>query len=202
MIKQQFSKEQKWLGGILKGLPMSPNQITLLSILFALIAGGLIIFHQFVYGAIFFLVAGVMDVIDGAVARAKDQTTKFGGFLDGVSDRFVEAIFLFSLMFYDLPTVFINPQVWLAGLIFIGTCMPSFVRAYGEHKHVIDHNTANKLGGIFERSERIITIFLGIVIGFFISWQWFIYIIILSIILSLITVIQRIYIIYKETKTT
>lgn len=197
MIKQKFAKEQRILGDILKKIPLSPNHITILSILLALIAGIFIFYHLFLLGILLFLIAGFLDVIDGAIARAKGMVTQFGGFLDGVSDRFVEAIFLFSLMFYDLPVVYIDSKIWLGMLIFAGTCMPSFVRAYAEHKHVVDHETAIKMGGIFERSERIITLVIGLLVGYLISWEWFIYFVILSIILSCITIIQRIYWVWR-----
>jgi len=201
MIKQNFSRQQSIIGRLLGWVPLSPNQITLLSLLFAIIAAIFIINKQILAGGALFLIAGIFDMIDGAVAREKNQATNFGGFLDGVIDRFVEACFLFALMFYEFPAVLGVPHtVWLALLIFAGTCMPSFVRAYGEHKQVIDHETAIKLGGIFERGERIIAIFAGLIIGYFLGWEWFMYIVIIAIILSLITIAQRVNEIYRRAQ--
>jgi len=195
MIKQnqEFLKQQKGIGNLLKNMPFSANQVTILSLFIAIVAAILVINNYFLAGALVFLVAGFMDIVDGAVARAKNQVTSFGGFIDGVIDRFVEAILLFSLMFCNLPVVFgVSHMVWLGLLIFTGTCMPSFVRAYGEHKQVVDHKTAINLGGVFERTERTLAIGLGLIIGVVLGWQWFIYVLIVSIVLSMITIVQRI----------
>jgi len=200
MLKQNEKSRsiQVKIGGILSVIPLSPNQWTFISLIVALVAAYFIISGELIYGLVFFVLAGVLDLVDGAVARAREQTTRLGGFLDGLSDRFVEALFLFSMMFYPLPDVLIDSRIWLALLIFLGTCMPSFVRAYAEHNQVISHEKAKAMGGIFERSERIILIAIGMVLGIFFSMEYFVYAVILAVILSAITVIQRIYIVMKE----
>jgi archaetidylinositol phosphate synthase len=114
-----------------------------------------------------------------------------GGFIDGVADRFVEAIFLFSFMFYPLPTVIIDPKIWLAALVFLGTCMPSFIRAYADHKGVISREKALALGGILERSERLGLVIIGLAAGMLLSMQLFVYAVMLACALSLVTIIQR-----------
>ncbi len=199
MLKQsEISKSlQMKIGNMLSFIPLSPNQWTVIAVIVAVIAAYEIAMGELVYGLVLFILAGALDMIDGAVARARGETTKFGGFLDGLSDRFVEALFLFSLMFYPLPTIFIDPKIWLAGLIFIGTCMPSFVRAYADHNEVISHEKAKGLGGIFERSERIILLAIGMAAGIFISMDYFVYAVILGIVLSALTVIQRIVLIMR-----
>jgi phosphatidylglycerophosphate synthase len=143
-------------------------------------------------GLALFALAGMLDLVDGAVARARNETSAFGGFLDGVVDRFVEAVFLFSFMFVPLPVVFgVDARVWLAALVFLGTCMPSFIRAYADHKGVLEREDALALGGVFERSERLGLIIIGLAIGILYSMQFFVYAIILASVLSLATIIQR-----------
>ena len=200
MLKQNEKSRsiQMKIGGILSAIPLSPNQWTIISLIVAVIAAYFIITGELIYGLVLFVLAGLLDLIDGAVARARNEATKLGGFLDGISDRLVEALFLFSMMFYPLPDVFIDSKIWLALLIFLGTCMPSFVRAYADHNQAINHEKAKAMGGIFERSERIILIVLGMVLGIFFSMEYFVYAVILAVILSAVTVIQRIYIVMKE----
>jgi len=199
MIKQnEKSKDiQIKIGKILSIIPVSPNQWTILAVLVALIAGYMIIGGELVYGLILFLLAGALDLVDGAVARARGEVTKFGGFLDGITDRFVEAIFLFSLMFYPLPEIFIDAKIWLAGFVFLGTCMPSFVTAYADHNRVISQEKARKIGGICERTERILLLVMGMGLGLYFSMNYFIYALIVGIILSFLTIIQRIIIVMR-----
>ncbi|MBU0533149.1 CDP-alcohol phosphatidyltransferase family protein [Candidatus Micrarchaeota archaeon] len=193
MLKQNISLKQmqESIGKLLAVIPLSPNHWTFLSVVLALAGGVLVAYNELVAGLAFFALAGLFDVIDGAVARARKEVSKLGGFVDGVADRFVEAIFLFSFMFYQLPEIFIDAKIWLAGVIFLGTCMPSFIRAYADHKEVISKKKALELGGICERSERVLIIIIGLVFGIFYGMDYFVYGLIVASILSLITIVQR-----------
>jgi len=194
MLKQDAGAKgiQTAMGKALAVIPLTPNQWTILSLLMALAAAGVIVLQSnIVLGLILFAVAALFDMVDGAVARARKETSAFGGFLDGVVDRFVEALFLLSLMFVPLPFVFADAQVWLALTIFLGTCMPSFVRAYADHKGVISKEKALALGGICERSERLGLIIIGLAAGLALSMDYFIYSLMLVCVLSLITITQR-----------
>ena len=194
MIKQNEKSKsiQLKIGEILSVIPISPNQWTVIAVLVALFAAYWIIVGELVYGLLFFLLAGALDLVDGAVARARGEVSKFGGFLDGVTDRFVEAIFLFSLMFYPLPEIFIDAKIWLAGFVFMGTCMPSFISAYADHNGVLSTEKARNIGGVCERTERILLLVIGMAAGLYFSMDYFIYALILGIILSSITIAQRI----------
>ncbi len=195
MLKQNtnLKEVQSSLGSLISILPVSPNQWTLLSIVFALVAGMFIALNNdLVFGLAFFVIAAICDALDGAVARAKDQITPFGGFLDGVADRFVEATFLLSFMFYPLPTIYIFAPIWIAILVFMGS-MPSFIRAYADHTGAITREKALALGGICERSERILILVTGLAVGLIYSMEFFVYAIILAALLSFVTCIQRIY---------
>ena len=194
MLKQiAFLRQaQKSMGKVLAVIPLSPNHWTVLSFLIAL-AGGIMIalYNELIMGLVLFAVAAVFDMVDGAVARARGQVSKLGGFIDGVADRFVEGIFLLSLMFYPLPTIFIDAKIWLAAVIFLGTCMPAYVRAYADHKEVLSKKKALALGGICERSERLIILIIGLATGLLYSMDYFVYSLILVSLLSLITILQR-----------
>jgi len=202
MLKQDQGLKgiQASVGKALAIIPLTPNQWTLLSVLIAIVAGAMIAIGNLYVGLALFAVAALFDVIDGAVARARNEVSALGGFIDGVADRFVEAIFLFSLMFFPLPTVLIDPKIWLALVIFLGTCMPSFIRAYADHKRAISREKALALGGICERSERILIIVAGLGAGLLISMDVFVYSLIMVAILSLVTILQRLAFIMKASE--
>jgi phosphatidylglycerophosphate synthase len=69
--------------------------------------------------------------------------------------------------------------------------MPSFIRAYADHKGVISRDKALALSGICERSERLLIIILGLALGILYSMDWFIYGLIVASALSIITIMQR-----------
>jgi len=195
MLKQNSSSKgiQEKIGDILAFIPLRPNHWTVLALILAVMgAFAIALLQDLTLGLMFFIVGGSLDLVDGAVARARNESTKFGGFLDGVSDRFMEALFLFAFMFYPLPEIVIDPKIWLAFLIFLGTCMPSFIRSYSEHHGVLTNEKAKSMGGIFERSERLILITVGLAAGILVSMDYFVGAIILAVILSALTVLQRI----------
>ncbi len=193
MLKQESSLRniQSSIGKTFAIIPLSPNHWTILSLLVALAAGIMISFGELFLGLFLFALAGLLDLVDGAVARARNQVSKLGGFIDGVADRFVEAIFLFSFMFYTLPEIFIDAKIWIASVIFLGTCMPSFVRAYADHKEVIEKSKALALGGLCERSERLLILILGLFAGIVFSMDFFVYSLIIASVLSAVTIFQR-----------
>lgn len=200
MLKQDSMLRgiQNSMGKALSAIPLTPNQWTFLSVALALIAAtGVAITNNLPLGLALFALAAVFDVIDGAVARARNETSALGGFIDGVADRFVEAMFLLSFMFLALPAIIIDAKIWLALLIFLGTCMPSFVRAYADHKGVISREKADALGGICERSERLLIVIIGVAAGMLVSMDYFVYSLVIASLLSLVTVLQRIYWIAK-----
>lgn len=194
MLKQSgpLKRLQQAVGKALATFPLTPNQWTSISLLLAIVAGlSIALTGQLAGGLVLFAFAALLDAIDGAVARAQGRVTNMGGFVDGVVDRFVEAIFLLSMMFLQLPAVLIDPKIWLAILLFLGTCMPSFIRAYAEHKGVISRQRALALGGICERSERLAIIVISLGAGILMGMEYFIYGVILASALSLVTIIQR-----------
>jgi phosphatidylglycerophosphate synthase len=197
MLKQDKGAKgiQLRLGNAFAAIPLTPNQWTSLSVVVALFAAiSVAVTGEIAYGLALFAFAALLDVIDGAVARARNEVSALGGFMDGVADRFVEALFLFSFMFVALPAVAgIDAKIWLSLTIFIGTCMPSFVRAYSDHKGVIGRGEANALGGICERSERILIIIAGVAAGLALGMEFFVYSLALASALSLVTVLQRIW---------
>jgi phosphatidylglycerophosphate synthase len=69
----------------------TPNQITLLGLALVLLNCALFCWHQnmfwFGLGIVF---SFTFDALDGAVARLRHMTSKFGGYLDGVIDRYQE----------------------------------------------------------------------------------------------------------------
>ncbi len=171
-----------------KNIPFTPNQITISSIFLALLAFFAIYSNQLFVGLFLFLVSGLFDALDGAVARTKKQKTNFGFFLDGVSDRIVEFLFIASFLFLPFPGIPKEPTLF--ALLFFSMIIP-YVKSYADHSKTLSHEAALKMGGIFERSERLIffyIILISTILGFEILSN---YLLLLAAFLSFITFIQR-----------
>jgi len=56
--------------------------------------------HLFTIAGVLIVVAGIFDLLDGAVARYTNRVTRFGALLDSTVDRLSEAVLLFGLLWY------------------------------------------------------------------------------------------------------
>src|SRR5438094_7206998 len=109
-------------------------------------------------GAVLFVVGSILDILDGALARAGGKTTPFGAFLDSTTDRIGEGAMLgaIALIFHrhDHPVALALTFAAVAG---------SFLVSYTRAK-------AEGLGlrgdvGIGSRAERVVVITGGLVLA-------------------------------------
>ena len=202
MIKSKFNSEPVSIkiGIVFAKLGISPNLWTIGAIIPAALGFLCLAFHNLVGGLIFFIISGFIDAVDGAVARVTGNVTSYGAFLDGIIDIYVEVLLYIGLLFY-LPEThgFLSNSIWISLLIF-GALMPTYVRAYADHKGVVTEGEDQKrMGGILERFERMTLIFIGMLAGCF-NPTYLTYMIIIVAILSNLTALQRILFIVLKTK--
>ena len=185
-IAKSFSES---IGKFFGWVPLHPNTITLLAVLFS-IAGFILFLYSLVsIGFIFFLLAFFLDAVDGAVARAKNLSSKKGAFLDGISDRLVEFLLVLALF---VSTTDNTSQLLLIAILFFGTCMTSFVKAYAEHSGLLDNETAKKMPGLLERAERSVLLLLTLILIVLSLESWVLYLLALIALLSFLTFMQRV----------
>ncbi len=204
MLKQKgiANSLQARVGGTFSKFPISPNAWTFLSLLIAC-AGFVALAHYRSLPAFLFLfiLSGALDMVDGAVARARKQATKKGAFIDGIADRAVEFLFLASLLYYGIPAFLMPGSYWLFFLLFFGTCMTSFAKAYASHTEALSNEAARKMPGLLERAERLALLFAGVLIAILLQEPAYItYAVSLAATLSLITLVQRIYFTLQKAK--
>ena len=83
----------KILNPLARNLNINPNIVTVISPFIALLAAYGFANHLLLLGCAAILLSGLLDVVDGAVARYHDRTSKFGAFLDSTMDRFADGTF-------------------------------------------------------------------------------------------------------------
>lgn len=194
MIKSSFDTE--WLsvrlGIALSGLGISPNTWTVLALVPAALGLLSLFYGNLFLALLLFVLSGAIDAVDGAVARVTKNVSSLGAFLDGVIDRYVEMALYLGLLFYLWGTYLLVPsQVWITLLVF-GALMPTFVRAYADHRGVVtDPEKQKKMGGLVERFERLCLIYAGMLLGLF-DVRALLALVATTAILSNITALQRI----------
>jgi archaetidylinositol phosphate synthase len=134
---------------------ITPNGISWLSgAVGGLVAGGLIIGHQFVLAVIAIVFSGLLDCLDGDLARARKISSSEGGILDSVIDRYVDFLLLAAL-------IVVSPDNCLiSGLLAIlGTTMVPYVRA------ITEAEGKNSIASIGSRATRVVLVIIGLLTG-------------------------------------
>ncbi len=185
--REKFKKLEEIMGKFFSKF-FTPNQYTLISLLFVVISFSFLINLNLVLALIFFLLAGLLDFIDGAVARFLQKATKKGAYLDTISDRYVEGIILLGFLFLPLPVFLLSAKVWIFLALF-GSFLTTYSKAAAKEKEIV---TEEFKKGFLTRAERIILITSAMVLGIF-NFSWLLYPIIILAIFSNITALQRIY---------
>jgi CDP-diacylglycerol--glycerol-3-phosphate 3-phosphatidyltransferase len=110
---------------------LHPNTMTILGLAGTVTGAVLLGLGHMTIGGIVILVSGVFDALDGTMARLRDESTRFGAFVDSVCDRFADLS-----IFGGLLAWFIQQQDWLTcGIIYVaavGTVMVSYIKSRAE----------------------------------------------------------------------
>jgi len=167
---------------------ISPNLLTTFSLMLAVGAGVVYASRLPLLGAAGIVASGVVDMLDGAVARATHTASRFGAVYDHTLDRYAE---LFVLVGIGLGGF--ADWVWIIFCLF-GMIMASFVRAKAES--VGGLKSCNV--GIAERQEKLIILLIGSMLQPFVPIALVASVIVVGI-LSHVTVAQRLMYTYNHT---
>jgi CDP-diacylglycerol--glycerol-3-phosphate 3-phosphatidyltransferase len=146
------------LASLLHWCRITPNQVSLGGILLNLVSAALILDGQLVLAGKVYLLAGSLDLLDGALARLAKQSSRFGAFLDSTADRISEGV-VFAAIAYHFARHGLPVDAALTVLALLGSLLVSYTRARAEG-----------LGleckvGIVTRAERVVLIALGLLLG-------------------------------------
>lgn len=155
-LRKLFKKLLDGIAGVLNKLHIKPNMVTATGLFGHILAGILIGFGELTWGGIVALFMGPLDALDGALARLRNESQVYGGFVDSVTDRYDELLILGGLMVYfslsqdALGTIL----VYFAAM---GSVLVSYIRAKAE-----------ALGfdakvGIMTRVERYLVLVPGLI---------------------------------------
>jgi phosphatidylglycerophosphate synthase len=186
------AKYQALMRPVGKGLGKSgitPNALTTISLVVAIGAGTAYALKFPVLGAAGLIVSGVVDMLDGAVARATKSANRFGTVYDHVLDRYVEFFVLAGIGMGGF-----SDWIWVLFCLF-GMVMASFTRAKAESVGGLKQCTV----GIAERQEKLIILLIGSFLQPFVTGALMVAVIVVGV-LSHITVVQRLHYTFKETR--
>jgi len=173
---------------------VTPNALTTAGVSLCLSASVLVFFENrdellfYWLGATVFVIGSVLDILDGALARAGGKTTPFGSFLDSTTDRVGEGAMLGAI-----ALIFARHGNEVALGATIAAIAGSFLVSYTRAK-------AEALGlrgdvGLGSRAERVVVITAGLVLAPWGVLPWAIYLLTAT---AWLTVLQRILFVRKQ----
>src|SRR5512137_413003 len=157
---------------------ITPNQVSLLFLLFGIFCAVCYLYQMFFLGSIFLFISAVLDLVDGSVARKVEKETQFGAVFDWIVDKYVDALVILSIglsgiailsQFGSLPPV---SDFAIVAIAIIGSLMNTFIKpvVYAEtgYEERIDGKIEDPLEGVgfFGRPETILVLIIGGMIGF------------------------------------
>ncbi len=159
-------------------LGFTANVLTALGVVLSAAAAWRIAEGAFLSGGLILIAGGVLDFCDGAVARVRGTASRFGAFLDSVTDRISDAIVFSALLWFFFRGG--EDRVAVVALAaYAGGQLTSYIRAKAES---VGYDCKV---GILERAERLILLCAGLILGYVEIMLWAVAV------LSAVTVVQR-----------
>ena len=119
---------------------------------------------EFVAGVVIVVAFALVDMVDGAMARARGYSTRFGALLDSTMDRIADGAVLGAIVYW-YATENETPSVAVALLCLVASQVISYVKARAQSVGIACDV------GLVERPERLVIIGVGaLATGLGVGW--------------------------------
>lgn len=149
--------------GALVRLGLHPNTVTLFGLALNAVGAVLLALGHIQLGGLVMLLGVPLDAVDGSMARLLGKPTKFGAFVDSVSDRWSELFLFFGLLYFYISQTGVNPWAGLNALVVFAAMAGSLMVSYTKSR-------AETLGfdcnvGVLTRFERYLVLLPGLLLN-------------------------------------
>jgi CDP-diacylglycerol--glycerol-3-phosphate 3-phosphatidyltransferase len=139
-------------------LGLNPNTMTILGLVGNAIAAVLIARGSMFWGGVLILAMAPVDALDGTMARLRGQPTKFGAFVDSVTDRYSDLVIFGGLLVY-YQQLNMGLEMVIVYAAAAGSVLVSYVRARGQS---LGYDTKV---GLFSRLERFLVLIPSLILN-------------------------------------
>lgn len=139
---------------------LSPNTVTVLAMVAGISIVPALLYGQVIVALVLLSVTGVLDTLDGTMARLYEKTSSFGTALDIIGDRIVEFSIILGLFLMSPETRSLDCLIMLGSILI---CVTSFL-VVGIFAENDSHKGFHYSPGLMERAEAFI--FFGCMILF------------------------------------
>ena len=151
------------LARLLVRTPVTPNQVSVVSLAVALSACGAFVLEQPIFGGLLAQFSSVVDGVDGDLARLKKMTSAFGAFMDSVLDRYADTLIILGLTIWAVGDES-NQRVWVVGFwAMAGSFAVTYTRARieGAPRDLFDRGITSAAS----RDVRLFVVMIGALVG-------------------------------------
>jgi len=203
-LRPKFIKYSEPVASFFIRLGITPNQVSMLAVLFGLSCALAFTQRYFLAGALLLIVSAVLDLVDGSVARKNHTESKFGAVFDWVADKYVDAAVILGVGFSGIPIVShlvdvpAGTDFGIVGLALFGSLINTFIKPVTYAEIGYSERIAGKIEdplegvGFFGRPETILVLVLGGVTGYI--WVA----VLLIAVCTNLSAVQRIFYLYRE----
>ncbi|NOY59582.1 MAG: CDP-alcohol phosphatidyltransferase family protein [Calditrichaeota bacterium] len=180
-MEKLFVRKVQFLTNMLIKINVTPNVVTISSLILGIFAGILLALEHKLLGLVFLILMGLADILDGQLATTKKLTSSFGAVLDSTVDRYSEAFVFMGLGVYffqqDQPGL-----ILVIGFAMLGSISASYVKAKAES---LNYDCPV---GLMQRSERIVILAIGLLFPDMLLK----FVLIIIAVMTNVTVVQRV----------
>mgnify|MGYP000486370980 CR=1 FL=1 len=149
-------------------MPLTPNQVSLLSFLLAAFSSALYVARLPVLAGVLVQLSSVIDGVDGELARAKNMASPVGAFIDSVLDRLADSLIIVGLV---IP---VYDELGLGGLLLgfaalLGSLMVSYLHSQGIANLGVHLSRVGRVPMYASRDVRLFLVFLGSLLGTYVE---------------------------------
>ncbi len=194
--RKNLKKIYEPIGIALAKTHLTPNIITVISIIFGSLSAFYFYHKEPLVGAILLFFSGFFDLMDGVVARENDKSSKFGAVFDWLADKFVDGVILFSI-----GLAYTNP--FLTVLAVVSNMLHTFIKPVVYAEIGFEERKKGKINdplegvGFFGRPETLLSIIIFSILDYFkiLDLKFgFLFITVLTI----LSLLQRIFYLYRR----
>lgn len=187
-FRAPIEKAVRPVGVAIRRTGMSADHLTILGILFAAAASVAIARGALQLGLVLVILAGLPDLLDGAVAKAANSASQRGAFFDSVVDRLTDSLLFGGVAWHFASTESAHLSILPMAVMGVSS-MISYQRAKAESLGL------SAKGGLMERAERIILLCIGLLFDvLLLPVMW------IMLVLTIVTAAQRFVLVWRQAE--
>ncbi len=177
-LRPKFIRHTEPLAHLFIKLGVTPNQVSLLSLVFGFGCALAFSMRYFAFGSLLLGLSALLDLVDGSVARNNHSESDFGAVFDWITDKYVDAAVILGVGFSGVPVIthlIDAPPLADFGVVAValfGSMINTFIKpvVYAEigYRERVDGKIDDPLEniGFFGRPETVLVLVLGGLTGY------------------------------------